>query len=526
MTPRIHVAAALVVAALAAACATGGGAAAGGGKSRIDERYKQADHKLPDPRVFDEVERLKYADARTAQQRAMIAQQSGNQDQARVESVAAADGLVSFADTFTSSEYVIPIRYEAARLYLNGQASEKAALQAEKIRVHPQANDTSRALASKLAANAWRDLAVRESKAGRLEPIRLPTADQRKGAPLQPRMPAGPWKNYVEATDAYLALTGADPDLKLPADQRPYPIPPQTLALIAAQVSYAHDNMEDARGRFQAIIDRWPGEPDVLDSAVPLYLQTFLVQGDVEGYRRAIGTLKGKLEAQVAAAAEPRQKEGLQKLLGQVVGYEQGAGFEGARKLLEEGKLVEAAEAFEKHAATYAGQPVAADALFNAAVAWDKAKEPARAMAARQAILDRYPDARVVQNTLVSLATGKAQAGDHAGAVKHYEDFLARFPEDPRRCLALQNLGIAFDNQVKRVEAAERYLAFGKDARCAAENPNDVARVAYRAGELFLAAKQRAKAKEAYAIAAAVPGVTDVVALSNQKDAKQKLKGL
>lgn len=518
MTSKIRNMALLVL--MGTACATGGGAA--GGKS-VDDRYHQADYRPPQPSNFSEdAERGRIKQASETYQRGTIAQSSGNLDQARAEWASAADQYLEFVQRFPSSEWRITLRYLAAELYQRAQQPAKAAAAAEGILTDTYAKPHSKAMASHLAAIAWQNQAVIQSKAGQLDAIKLPTAEQRKGEPLNPRPPPGAWKRFVDATDAYVKVAGADPDLQKPVEERRYSMGPGQLGLIAAEVEYAFDNMEDARARFEKLIQQYPNDPNVMESAVPLYLQTFLVTNDQAGYQAALARVKGVLQAQGQAATDTKAKEAYAKIGEQLARYEQGSGFSDAARLLQEGKPGEAAAKFEKFAAEYKDNPDAANALFNAGVAYDKANQAEKAAHVRDLLITNYPDSKVVPQAMLMLATHYSKKDDHARASKLYSDYLAKYPDAQYKCVALQNVGYELDVQNKRAEAAERYLAFGTEAKCAKDTPNDAAKALFRAGQLFEKAKQAAKAKEAYRAAASVQGVTDVVAQSQMAQAKQK----
>src|SRR5512133_2349511 len=228
---------------LAAACATGGGSRAPA------ERYKQADERLPGESAFaEDAERAAYKDVTEHKRRAMIASESGNADQARAEFAAAGEALANLLDRFGSNEYQIPLRYNAAELFMQGQQWDKAAVQAERTATEPTANDKTKAMAYHLASQAWLNAANAEVKAGKNEPIKLAYAEQRRGQPLKPRVPPGAWKRFVDTADAYQQRLAADPEQQKPAAERRL-MPPQQLALIAGEVEYAFDNMEDARRR-------------------------------------------------------------------------------------------------------------------------------------------------------------------------------------------------------------------------------------------------------------------------------------
>ncbi|WP_242341456.1 MULTISPECIES: tetratricopeptide repeat protein [unclassified Anaeromyxobacter] len=516
MTSKMRIS--IVLIALATACATGGG---GGGKGRAS-RFYPATYKLPAESQLDDAERGKIRDARTHYERGLVAQQSGNVDQARAEWTTAAENYVQFADQFQSSEWRMPVRYRAAELLMQGMQFERAAEQAQKVASDPEADAASKAVAGRLAAGAWLNAANQKVKANQLEPIKLANADQRRGEPLKPRVPPGEWKRFVDATDVYLQNLDADPELKKPAAERRGGLPPAQLALIGAEVEYAFDNMEDARHRFDEILKRWPNEADVLESAVPLYLQTFLYANDEAGYQAEVARVRQLVEAQVQKATDPKEKESFAKVTESLSRAEAGTQFAAAQKLLDEGKPADAAQAFEKLASDPKGGD-AANALHNAAVAWDKAGKVERAAEVRERILKEYGDSRVAPNNMLLLAVYKSKKNDHTGAAKMYEEFLQKNPESPNRCVALQNVASELDMAKKLAPAAERYVVFGKDEKCASADANVAARALYRAGRLFEDAKQKAKAKEAYAAAVAMKGVTDTVAKSQVDDAKRRM---
>jgi outer membrane protein assembly factor BamD (BamD/ComL family) len=524
MTSMIRNVAVLCFVALAA-CATGGG---GGTARSVNDRFRQADHRLPEPSNFrDDDERSRIQMAYTPLQRGDLAATAGNMDQARAEWRAAADAFAAFTERFKSSEWRIPLRYKAAELYMRGQQPEKAAQQAEQILVDPMAKDASKAMAAHLAAMAWQNAAVAQSKAGQLEPIKLPTADQRQGAPLKPRPPPGAWKRFVETTDQYLKFAAAEPELQKPRAERRFQLGPSNLALIAAEVEYAFDNMEDARRRFEQIIQSYANEPEVMEDAVPLYLQTFLILGDDAGYRAAIARVKGVLQAQAQQATDPKAKEAYAKIGDSVARMEQGSGFTEASALMEQNKFAEAAAAFEKFANEYPGNPDAPNALYNAGIAYDKAQQPEKSAAVREKLLAQFGDnQKIAPQTALMLGQHYSKKNQHAEAAKLYDTYLQKWPDGDFKCVALQNIAYEYDVQNKRAEAAERYFGFGTDAKCSKEDPNSAAKTLFRAGQLFEKAKQRAKAKAAYAAAAGVQNVTDTVAQSQVTEARRKAKQL
>jgi TolA-binding protein len=511
-----------LLAALAAACATPGGRGGGGGGP--SDRYHQADYKLPTESQLDsDAERGKFRDAKLRYERGRVAQESGNLDQARAEYLSAADNFVAFVQQFPSSEWRMPLLATATQLYLEALQFEKAAETAMRVVSDPNAKPISKVIGARLAAAASLQAANQKVKANQLEPIRLANADQRK-EPLNPRVPPGEWKRYVDAADLYLANLSADPEQKKPAAER-RGFGPAQAALVAAQVTYAFDNMEAAQKRFADILERFPDEPEVMADAVALYLQTFLHLKDQEGYQAAVDRVRKQTEALSQKATTPAQKEAYAKVLESLSRAQASQAFDVAQKLLEAGKPAEAAQAFEDLAKDPRGGDVA-NALHNAAVAWDKAQKPDRAAELRKQIVAEHGDSKLAANNLLLLAVYRSKQGDHETASKMYDEFLQKWPDSPNRCVALQNVASELDLAKKTVDAAGRYVTFATDDTCGKSDPNVSARALYRAGRLFQDAKQRAKAKEAYAAAAAVTNVTDAVAKSQVDDAKRRMRRL
>jgi len=432
------------------------------------------------------------------------ARDAANAEGARAEWTAAADGLLA-AERASAGPERLALRYQAARLHGLAQAYDRAADEAEKVARDPAADERSRAMGWHLAAHALVNVATAETRAGKLPAIKLLYADQRT-QPLQPTPPPGTWSRFVAAVDAYLPVSDADPDAQLPAEGRLL-LSPARLAVGAAKVSFAFDDLADARARLEAVLTRWPGEADALAEAAPLLLQTYLLQNDRPGYRAALARLRQLVDAQVEKA-DPKGKEAFGRVRDDLARGESGVAFSAAQRLLEAGKPAEAAQAFEAIASDPAGVD-AAGALHNAAIAWDRAEQPARAAAARERLLKERPDAKVAAADALVLAAYQARRGDHAAAARLYGDFLERWPEHKDRCIALQNVASELDAAKRGGDAAERYLAFGREQACARLDAGVAQSALARARVLFDAAGKPVRAKEAVAAAEALRAKAD-----------------
>jgi len=514
----------VLAAAAAAACATAGGSKTGPGG--VDINVIQADHKMIDGTLIpqsvlgDDIAIAYFRSANDHFRRGQEAERAGNADQARAEYGDAGGGYASFADKLSTHDWAMRMRYEAAIVYLQARRYDDAATQALQVYNNRDATPVTKALAAKVMASALLSTANVALKAGKLEALKFVLAEQRGGKPPEPRVPATEWKRYIEAVDLYLAVSSSDPEASLPEAERKS-TPAAFYAQLAGEIQFANDNMQDAQRRFDGVMKTWPNEADFVAKAVPLYLQTFLVLGDTAGHDAALERLRTDVTA-LAEKAPPEKKPTYQKILVELEDTSTAKQFATAQKLLDAGKAAEAAEAFEKIAATPKGAD-AVNALHNAAIAWDRTGNKEKSTAIRQRIVKDFPDSKLAPVSQFQLAQRATELKKYDDAVKLYNELLTRWPSDKNRCAALQNIAYTLDTSKKKPEAAAAYVTFGTDGECSRGDPNTVAKALYLGGLRYDQSKQPAKAKEAWGKAIQVQGVTDEVAKSWVADARKKV---
>lgn len=500
---------ALILAAVlaAAGCATVGGGAADGAKP---PPVPQLETIPPAATLPEGPDREALAAAQAHEAKADGAGPA--HEQARAEWAAAAGAYAELAGRPAFATASTALRIRAAELLLRAQRWDRGEEVAAALAGDDRASESARAVGARLAATAAIGAANAAVKAGQLEKLDLGT--DRKDPP---RPPPAAWRRVVETADLYLARAGADPELRRSSPER-RPSGAE-IALVAAEVQYAHGELEDARRRLDAALERWPGDPDLLEQAAPLYVATYQARGDRGGLLAAADRLRARAEAE-AAKAPPEKRPGYARVVEALARARSGGRFAQGEELLRQKRPAEAAQAFEA-AAAEAGAPDAASALHNAAVAWDQAGDAAKAAAVRERLLREHPDAPVTAEDVLRLAAHRSRQGDHAAAARLYDDFLSRWPESPSRCVALRNVASELDVAGRPADAAARYLVFGQDARCAKADPSISARALLRAGHLF-----EGQARAAWEAASALDGVTDPEAKSQVSEAKKRLKGL
>ncbi len=494
---------------LGAACAS-----AGGGRGRAPAQVHQADERLPPvAAAFPQGDvRNAYNEALANEQRGWQAESAGKADEARQPLEAAARGYLGVLDHAKNSGWDLTLRYHAADLHRRAGHPDEAAALAQQLGSDPSASPKTRAMASLLAANSM----VAQNQ---LEPIKIVPAAERKGEKPMPRPVPPAWNDFVQKTDAYLStLDAAHPE---PPDRT---MTPGQLALIAARVQYGMDDMEGARSRLDTILQRWGSDPAVFQGAAPLYVETFLVPGDTQGAEQAVARVRDQAQTLAQQAQTQEARTTYEKVASETERMSSGVKYEQAKALLEQGRAADAAQAFEQLAQSGTGDTAAA--LSAGAIAWDKAGEGDKAAALRRRLLDEHADAKVTPGATLQLAAYLSKSGDHAGAARIYRLHAERWPDDASHCTALRNGAVELDMAKQAGPAAEQYRAFGSDASCAGASPDVAALALYRAGQLFLSAKQRPDAKEAFQAAADVKGVSSPDAKKRVADAQRQAKQL
>ncbi len=481
--------------------------------------------------------------------RALRDQLSGNLDAASAESKVAADGLISFVDKYKNHRLRIGFYRMAVVRYLQAKEWEAAADTAQRMLADPKALPVTMAIAARYGSSAWQMLAVQEMRAGKIPQLRLKPSAARGGEPPSPRPVDRSWKMFVENADIYERNRDADPTSKLTAEERQSQGGTDLgqLQVIAAQVEFGYDNIEDAQKRFGKVIEMHPSRGDLMETAVPYYLDSFKILKDPKGLEAAAAKIEPTIAAEAKKAAEAAAAPGateeqkknaasFAKLAGELKEGTKGGEYNQAAVVMgkadvaaKEGKpeaatlYRESAALYEKFAAGNKTSPDAPSALFNAAIGHDKARDGKKAVAIREQLLKEYPEAKVAQQTYLLLGSNLAASREYGASVKYNQEYLARWPDSPQRCVALQNLGVALQETKKPAEAAAAYLTFAGDPTCGAEDPNTTARVLYSAAKMQAEAKKTADAKKTMQALVALKGVTDPVARSYQADAKDRL---
>jgi TolA-binding protein len=484
-----------------------------GGRASSPATMHQADERIPPISAFAAgKERNDYNAALAQEQQGWQLESAGDTAGARQPLEAAARGYLAFVERFRNTGWDVTLRYHAADLLRRAQAFDDAAGVAEAVAGDPRASAKSKAMARLEIANA-------QVGAKRLEPIQIAPAGEREGRPAEARQMPEPWKRFAEAADAFLQ----SPEASRP-EPKDHVFTNGQLALVAGRVAFAYDDMEGARRSLAMILDRWPDQPRLFEGAAPLYVQTFLAAKDYDGAQTAMDKVRDTGRAEMDKAPDQDARAAYEKALAETGRFAANVQYERARALLDKGDAAEAAQAFEALAGEPGGDQAAA--LVGAAIASDKAGNADHAADLRRRLIEEHGDSRLAPGAALQLAAYLSKKGDHAGAAKTYSMHADKWPDDPNHCTALRNGAVELDLAKDVAQAAERYRAFGSESRCAEASPDVAALALYRAGQLYLTAKKRPEAREAFQAAADVKGVSTPEAKSRVADARKQARKL
>ena len=285
----------------------------------------------------------------------------GTDEAMRQEYLALYDSAIELYQTFIrqypESDYVYQFTFMLGEaLYFSGRYLESVE-HYKWVRDHRELSQDLFLDAAKSVLAAYEAEVAREVAAGRLAPLKVPTADELRALPqpMSPQSIPPLYQQLREEWDDYQELV---PD--------PQTAPQQ--GINAALVSLAYLHLDDAIARFEKVMERFCGAPEAAKAKDGL-LSIHDARGDLEKFRAAnerfINMKCGDESSIKLAESQNRSIE-----------------FRAAFELMRDKRYEQAAEAFYKYYKTApaddADRPTA---LYNTAVAYKLADRPKTAIA-------------------------------------------------------------------------------------------------------------------------------------------------
>lgn len=229
---------------------------------------------------------------------------------------------------------------------------------------------------------------------------------------------------------------------------------PGKLEFQVARVYYDFKHLEEARKRFEKIINKYEGE-EVAVFAATLILQSYVDVQDYENMALWADRIASNPKlANGAKAAEIRKEAERLKL---------GATFKAGEALLDEGKFEAAAEKFVEVVNANPKNEYADDALINAAVAYETVKRYESASKLYKRVYQEYPDSQHAPKALFRVAFNAERFFDFDQAVRSYLLLTDRYKDDEKREVSLRRAGVILENTQDYEKAATTYIRFANE---------------------------------------------------------------
>ncbi|MCE9673797.1 tetratricopeptide repeat protein [Myxococcus stipitatus] len=384
------------------------------------------------------VEKSLYGSATFHHQQALVFKKEGKFEQANVAFATAARAYGTYLERFPRSKSAGEMRfYHAECLYFSFQFAEAA-------RGYEEVRDTGvsakhRDDAAHSAVLAWQQqlaLDIQKGAAPDLKPLR--SSKRPEGAPPRPVPLTATEQKLVSASDRYVALLSKDP--KAPG-----------IAYKAAELYYAHDDLPEARARFERIIQTWP-KSEVARYATNLTVETFLVDKDW----RSVEEVSARL------AANSQVIEPSSELHQQLMRFKLAGRFKLADQLMAEGKYDEAARKYIQLVDEAPRHEFADKALNNAAVAHENTRRFDSALKLYERIFREYPKSPLADAALFRVAVNAEKSYDFDKAVTNYQKLVKDYPASKDREAALFNTARLLEGQQRYAEAASAYMRYAE----------------------------------------------------------------
>ena len=217
-------------------------------------------------------------------------------------------------------------------------------------------------------------------------------------------------EEWIKSVDYYIENNLCPPGLQERVPKLEY--------RVAAEL-YKRRHMDDARKRFERILQKYPTSTLAASAAVSI-INSFRLENDwdsIAEWSKKIEELKvGKPEERAALAQEVKL-------------FQLGAQFKGAEAAFEAKDYKRAAEAFLAVVDSDPKNKVADKALQNAAVAYMYLKWYDSAAKVYQRLVAEYPSSPFVEGALYQLAENARKFLDFERAIEGYKALIARFPK-------------------------------------------------------------------------------------------------
>jgi TolA-binding protein len=396
--------------------------------------------------------------------------EAGQVGKAKIEYSAAADLYRRFIEQFPTSKDVYELSYYLAETLFYAFRFEEAGAVYERVREDKE--ETTHQVQSGLGAfkayENWID-------AQRLKVPELPKATKDgkgiEGGPGPDTMPS-----YV-----LRLLAAGKRFLELAPQHEQAP----NVAYVMAELHYKYKNFEEARARFESIVDTWQNHKVALNSA-RLIVDSYRLTQDwknVEKWSRRL------LAARIS---EGQDRRALQEELRKLKTFSL---FRSAEQLQAEKKFEKAAQEFIRLADENQKADYADLALFNAGANYEEVRKYLSANRAYEKLVSRYPRSPRAEKAQFQIGENLVKIFEFDSAVNAYLRVYREYPQGENRAAALYNAAYYTENDQQYATAAGHYLRYAREF----PDKEDAPASYFRAAGLYIKAKQYSRARDTFA---------------------------
>lgn len=249
---------------------------------------------------------------------------------------------------------------------------------------------------------------------------------------------------------------------KLPKDERS-----SGIAYKAAELYFVHDDFEEARRRFEQIVQLYPTS-EVARYATNLLVESFLVTKDWESVERVAGRLASNQDV-----IDPKSD-----LFKTLVKFKLGGRFNRASEMMAAGQFEAAAAKYVELVGEEPTHEFADKALNNAAVCFESARRFDSALKLYERIYTEYPKSSLADAALFRVAVNAENSYDFDKAVSSYQKLVKEYPASKDRESALFNTARLLEGQQRYDEAANTFMRYAELFPKAEDAPKNQLRAA------------------------------------------------
>ncbi len=367
----------------------------------------------------------------------------------------AAKAYGDYLARFPHSKQAHELTYNYADCLYNALAFERAARTYAAVRDDP-ADDRYWTESAVSAVISWEGEVVRLQRAGLLPDRKVLLSTDRKEGERLERLPLPEvYQDLVRDSDVFVARRG---DAAQAA----------TLAFKAGEVFYRYNDFDEARCRFQEVVERWPAS-EVAQFAANLIIESYLAMKDW----KAVEEYSARLQS-AQVARNPALYASLQK-------FKLGGRFKRAMQLMDEKQYEPAAALFIALVQDDPKHEFADKALYNAASCYEGARRFESALRLYERISVEYPKAALADEALFRVGFNAENTYDFEKAVDRYVLLVEKYPRSKHRKDALYNAARAQENLQRYDAAAAGFVRYAR----AYPGAEDAARTQFHAALIY-----------------------------------------